>query len=71
MKTDMTLPTPTSYGYAVVHGHLTTDMVYQHPVQSSSHRATADPADPTLLASRSLLASIMSDASSASLMDWG
>ena len=60
-----------SSGYAVVHGHVPTDMMYYHSVQSSSHGANADLADPTLLASRSLLASIMSDASSASLMDWG
>ena len=67
----MTFVTPTSSGYAVVHGHVPIDMMYHHPVQSSSHGANADLADPTLLASRSLLASIMSDASSASLMDWG
>ena len=69
-KTGMTSVTPTSYGYAV-HVNLPIGMMYHHPVQSSSLRANADPADPTLLASRSLLASIMSDASSASLMDWG
>ena len=70
-KADMTFETPTSSGYAVVHVHLPVDMAYYLPVQSSSLRANADLADPTLLASRSLLASIMSDASSASLMDWG
>ena len=67
----MTSVTPTSSGYVAVRGHLTVGMVYHHPVQSSSLRAIAALADLTLLASRSLLASIMSDASSASLMDWG
>ena len=67
----MTSVTPTSSGYAVVQVNLPIGMMYHHLVQSSSLRASADLTDPTLLASRSLLASIMSDASSASLMDWG